>query len=110
MIKENEQRKQLKAEIENLHEQINVLQAEIRALYVELRKPIEWLEPTSKRIILTDSDVVKLLSEHKAMVDHLFSNDITVERDGNKAYIYVNYIEPEHQAALESINAIIETR
>jgi len=109
MIQENQQRKQIKADIESLHEKINELQAEIRALYVELRKPVAWLENTSKRIILTDSDVVKLLAENKAMVDHLFSNDITVERDGDKAYIYVNYIEAEHLAALESINATIET-
>jgi len=83
---------------------------ELEALRELLRQPVEWDEGTTKRIVMDNANIVNLTINAKALIDYLFENDtIEVVKVDDVAYIYVNYILPEHEAILLANGAEIET-
>jgi len=83
---------------------------EMEALRELLRQPVEWDEGTTKRIVMDNASIVNLTINAKALIDYLFENDtIEVVKVDDVAYIYVNYILPEHEAILLANGAEIET-
>ena len=109
MIIENNSSEQKQAQIAEIWNQIHELHQQREALEEELRQPVPWLENTEKRIIIDDGDAVRLTINAKALIDYLFNSDITAEKIGNKTYVYVNYILPEHETILLMYGAEIET-
>lgn len=108
MIIENNTIEQKRAQIAAIWEQIHTLHQQREALENELKQPVEWLENTAKRIIIDDGDAVRLTINAKALIDYLFQSDITAEKIGDKTYVYVNYILPEHESVLLLYGAEIE--
>ena len=109
MIIENNSIEQKQAQIAAIWEEIHTLHQQREALEAELKQPVAWLENTEKRIIIDDGDAVRLTINAKALIDYLFSSDITAEKIGDKTYVYVNYILPEHETILLLYGAEIET-
>ena len=109
MIIENTTIEQKKAQIAAIWEQIHTLHQQREALEAELKQPVAWLENTSLRIVIDDGDAVRLTINAKALIDYLFNSDITAEKIGDKTYVYVNYILPEHEEILLLYGAEIES-
>jgi hypothetical protein len=108
MIIENNIIAEKQAQIAAIWEEIHTLHQQRESLEAELLQPAGWYENTAKRIIIDDGDAVRLTINAKALIDYLFSSDITAEKIGDKTYVYVNYILPEHESILILYGAEIE--
>lgn len=109
MIIENTTIEQKKAQIYAIDEELHLLHVQRETLVNELIQPVAWLENTSFRIVIDDGDAVRLTINAKQLIDFLFQSDITAEKIGNKTYVYVNYILPEHKEILLLYGAEIES-
>lgn len=99
----------LQLQIDTAWGEINERHRLIEALEEAKRAPVEWMEATTKRIVLDNNDIVLLTINAKALIDYLFESDINVEKMGDKSYVYVNFIDPAHEPILLANGAEIET-
>ena len=89
--------------------QMEILNAEHSALQLQKLEPVPWHENTDKRIVISSDDAVKLMINAKSLIDYLFNSDITAIKEGENTFVYVNWIEPEHEQILIENGAEIET-
>ena len=95
--------------IQDCIETINVKNFELMKLQDELLLPAPWEYNTQYRIILTADDTSNLVINYKPLIDYVFSSDLQVIKDNNIFYVYCNFILPEHQIILNTLNITRES-